>query len=202
MNRWLNALRWTTGTVLLGGALTLGALGIANLAGTSGAWAGDDERESGEYEGRVSSGTGMTPDPDYAQECSVCHLAYPAGLLPARSWQVIMAGLDNHFGENAELPPAQAQRITDYLVRHAADASAGRRSAQFQRGLAAADTPLRITELPFFTRKHGDIPARMVSGNPDVGSFSQCQACHGTAAERGVFNEDTVDIPGFGRWDD
>ena len=27
-----------------------------------------------------------------AKECSACHMLYPAGLLPARSWTAVMAG--------------------------------------------------------------------------------------------------------------
>jgi hypothetical protein len=69
------------------------------------------------------------------------------------------------------------------------------------RSLGFNDTPIRITELPYFTRKHREVPERMVSGNPDVGSFTQCDACHKDAA-KGKFDEDTVVIPGFGRWDD
>ena len=41
----------------------------------------------------------------------------------------------------------------------------------------------------------------MVADNAEVGSFSSCEKCHKDAA-RGLFDEDLVDIPGFGRWDD
>jgi mono/diheme cytochrome c family protein len=34
--------------------------------------------------------------PLYKQECAACHMAYPPGLLPARSWTRIMSGLDKH----------------------------------------------------------------------------------------------------------
>ena len=63
------------------------------------------------------------------------------------------------------------------------------------------DAPLRITELPYFVRKHDEIPERMVSGNEDVGSFSNCNACN-QRAESGDFDEDSVRFPGYGRWDD
>lgn len=203
MKRWLNGLRWTLGTGLLVGALGVGGFGLVN-ATTNGAWAGG-EHEEGEYEGGEGNWIGgrkaAPVDPTYAEECSACHLAYPAQLLPARSWRAIMSGLDNHFGENAELGADTAKAITDYLVANAADVNPGRRSRQFLRNIAAADTPLRITETPFFKRKHDEVPERLVKGNPEVGSFSQCQACHGQDAQRGIFDEDTVDIPGHGRWD-
>ena len=47
-----------------------------------------------------------------------------------------------------------------------------------------------------FIRKHDEIPRRMVQDNPKVGSFSQCSNCH-NLAEKGIFDEDTVNIPGF-----
>ena len=34
----------------------------------------------------------------YTQECGSCHMAYPAGLLKAASWQQIMRGLKTHYG--------------------------------------------------------------------------------------------------------
>ena len=34
-------------------------------------------------------------------ECSGCHMLYHPGLLPERSWNKMMAGLEKHFGENA-----------------------------------------------------------------------------------------------------
>jgi hypothetical protein len=63
------------------------------------------------------------------------------------------------------------------------------------------DTLPRITETSCFWHEHYEIPARFVQGNKDVGSFSNCQACH-RSAETGVYNEHQVAIPGFGRWDD
>ena len=48
----------------------------------------------------------------YATECGACHLAYPPALLPARSWQRLMAGLDTHFGSDASLDAATAQPLS------------------------------------------------------------------------------------------
>ena len=208
MNRWLDKLRWGVGVTTLGGALALGGFGIVGIANGSG-WSEREEHESEEYEYEReekgfwgSSKTGRSPDPLYAEECGACHLAYPAHLLPARSWDKLMAGLDDHFGDNAELMPDMAQKITAYLVDNAADVNPDPRSTKFMRGLGQDEAPVRITETDYFKRKHDEVPERLVAGNPDVGSFSQCQACHGKDAQRGVFDEDTVDIPGHGRWDD
>ncbi|MDY6891043.1 MAG: diheme cytochrome c [Pseudomonadota bacterium] len=225
MKNWLNGLRWGTGVITLGGALMLGGFGLVGAANGSGGWGerGESEyggreygeREYGEREyGERESGeegerfgfrgrnAGRTPDPLYVEECSACHMAYPAHLLPARSWQAIMNGLEDHFGENAALLPETTDEITAYLVANAADVNPGPRSDRFLRGIAPDAAPLRITETRYFKRKHDEIPKKKVEGNPEVRSFSQCQACHGKEAVRGIFDEDSVDIPGYGRYED
>ena len=63
------------------------------------------------------------------------------------------------------------------------------------------DIPISITELRYFKREHDEIPRRLVGENDNVGSLSQCDACH-RYAEKGYFDEDNIVIPGFGRWDD
>ncbi len=139
-------------------------------------------------------------DPQYREECGACHLAYPPGMLPARSWQRIMSGLEDHFGENAELDAQTTRHITEYLTANAADRGLTGRAANIARSLGL-DAPLRFTETRYFLRKHHEIPPRLVVNNPDVGSFSRCEACH-TGAERGNYDEHQVRIPGVGRWDD
>ena len=120
--------------------------------------------------------------PATGEECSACHMAYPPSLLPARSWSAIMTGLDDHFGENAMLDEATRAEIEAYLTGAAGDA--GGRS---YRAAPADQTPLRITELTWFTREHGhEVSARMLE---KAGSMSNCAACH-QGAERGWFEDD------------
>ena len=137
----------------------------------------------------------------YKEECASCHMAYPAWLLPARSWQKIMANLDNHFGDNATLDTASLQTISQYLQDNSADTSSSRRARKILRSVSQDNVPLRISELPYIQRKHREIPNRFIARNPGVKSLSNCAACH-QGAERGSFNEDNVRIPGYGRWDD
>ena len=120
-------------------------------------------------------------------ECGACHMAFPAGMLPARSWQALMAGLDNHCGENAALDTATARRISDYLVANAAGAG-GRRNS-ILRGLKAGDTPLRITETPWWIREHRGEVRPEAFKDPRVGSKANCVACHRGAAQ-GNFDDD------------
>lgn len=155
-----------------------------------------------EHEWRLSA-EAVTPvnNETYAAECGSCHFAYPPGLLPARSWRALMGGLDNHFGDNAELAPDLVVQLTDYAVTNAADRS----SAWVSRGIAATvregQTPLRISELHYIRDKHDELPARLVRDNPEVAGLGNCSACH-SGAKDGVFDEHSVRIPGYGAWED
>lgn len=137
----------------------------------------------------------------YRSECGSCHFAFQPGFLPARSWDKLMTGLSDHFGENAELDPDTVRTLTDYLVANAAEKVRTRRSLKFVDSIPASKAPLRISEVPYFVRKHEKIPARLIKDNSKVGSLSNCAACH-TRAEEGSFTEREIDIPGYGGWED
>ncbi|MEQ1647317.1 MAG: hypothetical protein ABL898_01925 [Hyphomicrobiaceae bacterium] len=141
----------------------------------------------------MSHADGMTTppikDPLVAKECSACHMLYPAGLLPARSWTKLTAGLQNHFGDNAELDAAATAAITAYLTTNAAD-QAGRNS-KVLRDLPKTAEPLRITELPWWRRKHDrkDRTSPATLTRKGAKFKGDCAACHKEAA-KGVFDED------------
>src|SRR5581483_4952137 len=117
----------------------------------------------------------LPADPTYAQECGACHRPFHPSLLPRASWAALMAALDDHFGEDAGLPAAEAQQISAYLQTYAAEAwdtEAARRFA-----VTSPDQPLRITETPYWRRKHAQIdPA--VFARTAIGARSNCGACH------------------------
>lgn len=123
------------------------------------------------------------PLPVYASECGTCHMAYPPALLAGSTWQKVMGGLDRHFGTDASLTAEETARIRDWLVRNAAT---GKRAANIQESL-------RISEQPWFTRKHREVSAE-VWKRPAIKSAAQCNACHGRA-EQGAFNERDIRIP-------
>jgi len=133
------------------------------------------------------------PGAKWKAECSSCHMAYPPGYLPERSWRKLMSGLDKHFGENAGLDAVTTREITDYLVSNSAEKSSDRRAGRFLGSLAANAIPLRITETPYFRRKHDEVRPE-VWKRPKVGSPANCIACH-VGAERGDFSERNVKIP-------
>ena len=179
------------------------------MAGVSGIVFSDDEHEN-ESRNEKSWGKDFlnksrldvapVENAAYKQECGSCHFPYQPGLLPARSWQKLMGGLADHFGENAELDAADAQRFTAYLTENAADTSNYKRSRGITKSLHKTAVPLRITETRYFQRKHHELPARAVKDNPKVRSFSNCELCH-TRAAQGSYNEHEVKVPGFRGWD-
>ena len=137
----------------------------------------------------------------YRSECSECHFAYQPGLLPQHDWERIMDSLVEHYGDDASLDEIQATEIRGYLLENSADRASESRARAFSVGSVASDTLPRITNTNYFRREHYEIPARFVQGNSEVGSFSNCQACHRNA-DAGIYNEHQVVIPGVGKWDD
>lgn len=121
--------------------------------------------------------------PIYQQECAACHLAYPAALLPARSWDRIMNGLDQHYGTDASLDAATVQQIGQWLQAHA---------GTYKR-VSAPPPQDRITESDWFLRKHRKLDAP-VWQHASVKSAANCAACH-TRAEQGSFDERELQFP-------
>ncbi|WP_224405913.1 cytochrome b/b6 domain-containing protein [Afifella sp. IM 167] len=132
-----------------------------------------------------------TLDPVYAEECGACHMAYHPSLLPAASWQALMAGLEDHFGENASLDEETAAEIESWLLANAAG-TADTKPAHVLARTAEAN-PFTLTETPFWKHVHGDLPEALFASKP-VGSASNCAACHRDAAS-GLFSPFAIDVP-------
>ena len=119
----------------------------------------------------------------YTQECAACHTAYPPGLLPARSWQRIMSGLNKHYGTDASLDAATVQQLGTWL-----QANAG----TYKR--VNEEPPQdRITRSAWFERKHRQLDAAVWT-HASVKSAANCAACH-TGADRGDFDDDNLRFP-------
>jgi len=141
------------------------------------------------------AGTTVRADERYApvrdqtviKECGACHMAFQPQMLPKKSWQKIMTGLTDHFGEDASLDTKTARHIEMYLVDKAADASWW--GGKFLRGLSKTSAPLRITETPYWIREHNEeVPARAWK-DPNVKSRANCLACH-KRANNGDYDDD------------
>ena len=181
MNRVVAVYNWVLGSFLLTTALGIGMYGIVSSVQA------DDLA--------VSYGASAEQAEHYKENCGDCHFAYPPSLLPQASWQQLMSDLANHFGEDAELDAEDSVMISDYLLANSLS-SMWRFSHQGE-----GEVPLRITQLNYFLHEHDDIPKRLVTANDEVGSFSNCSACHDESAKK-IFDDDRVTIPGYGPWDD
>lgn len=170
---------------------------LIGIAGAS-AYASEDEESRGFFS--RSKELAPVSNDAYMEECSSCHFAYPPALLPSGSWQKLLApkALADHFGENIEMKEPLRQELLDYVQRNAAEKSSAKRARKIMASLDGA-TPLKISEIPYIRRKHLEIPDEQLKKNPKVGSIALCDACH-TKAKDGSFDDDSVVIPGFGRW--
>ncbi|MDQ7072596.1 MAG: diheme cytochrome c [Gammaproteobacteria bacterium] len=162
---------------------------------------GVGDGEQPKWFGNYRLGVAPVTNQLYRSECGSCHFAYQPGLLPSRSWKKLMSGLDDHFGDNAELMPEDYTVIIKYLTKNSAEFSDHKRSRRINNSLAKDDTPLRITDTPYFKRKHRELSLSQITNNPEIGSISNCVACH-RQADKGSFSEGEIKIPGeIGWWE-
>lgn len=128
----------------------------------------------------------------YVTECGSCHTAYAPTYLPARSWRKLMLELDRHFGEDASLPPADRDLLLSQLEALAGDtpravAAIAARNAR----IPANQTPIRVTDMPFFAFMHDEVPTTIWQ-RKKVGSKSNCIACHPRADEGRYFEREII----------
>lgn len=175
-------------------ALILAAMTVVTL-GALVARADDNNEEDEHQRARRTERRRVTApvNPTYKAECGSCHMVYPPGLLPARSWVKMMGGLKDHFGENATLDKETSDKIQTFLTENAADRSSLRRSQKIAKSISSNESPLRITETLYFKRQHHEV-GKKIWLRKSVGSPANCAACH-SRAEQGVFSEDEVRIP-------
>lgn len=159
----------------------------------------DDDDDDHDEIGLVDRTHGASPrmlvpagNAAWRTECAACHTLYQPALLPARSWEKMMTGLAEHFGENATLDTRTRVEITGFLVANAAGRSGGR-GARIAETIPPAQTPLRITDTMYFKRKHHELSVSVYK-RPKIGSPANCMACH-PGANAGDFAEDRVKVP-------
>ena len=131
-------------------------------------------------------------DPVYQEECGACHFAYQAEFLPTVSWKKILAQLEDHFGEDAELDPTSEKAIKRYLTANSAEKSSTEISIKIMRSLRH-QAPMRITKIPYILREHREIDPEVLD-RESIGSLANCTACHTTAA-KGIYEDDFASIP-------
>lgn len=140
----------------------------------------DDEHERPRGGKRTAPVARTSPEwKAYEAECGSCHLAFPPNLLPAPSWQSLMGGLNDHFGQNAAVDAATKQTLEAWLVKNA--------------GGPLSKPTLRITTTSWWVREHDEL-SPSVYARKSITSAANCAACH-TRANEGAFGEHEVRIP-------
>ena len=115
----------------------------------------------------------------FYNECGDCHKVYPPYMLPKRSWQKIMAGLDNHRGEKiteANITKSQQVSILEFLTENAAETSKREAAVKVMHSLGER-RPKAITKTPYWRETHKDIP-KYVYKQKKIKDKSNCIACH------------------------
>lgn len=168
--------------------LMLAALLVAAGAYFRGAWSATAAQPYLPYTGPV-----LSDDATWQAECGGCHLAYHPTLLPARSWQRMMAEQQSHFGDDLALDETTTTHVTDFLVANAAERALTEAAWKIQRTTPGDASPLRITELPYWRRTHDGLP-EWVWKSPQVHGKHDCAACHLDAA-RGTFEDGAMRLP-------
>jgi cytochrome b/mono/diheme cytochrome c family protein len=130
-------------------------------------------------------------DPVYAKECGGCHFAYPPSLAGATTWTAVMAGLSDHFGENASLDAPTTKTLTDWLLANSGEHWDTLAAHAFR--VANPADPQRITANAVWARIHRELP-QAVFKSPKVGAKGACAACHGDAAT-GRFAPQLISVP-------
>ena len=123
----------------------------------------------------------------YIQQCTVCHHAYPPGLLSANAWQQLLADMPAHFGASVMVNVDTQQEISEWLQKNAGTYPPSAQQDPPQHRITQSDWWQNIH------RKSKKIPVSFWK-KPMRLSASQCSACHSQAAI-GEFDHKTVKIP-------
>ncbi len=139
-------------------------------------------------------GPSLTRNPIWEEECGGCHLAFHPSLLPRRSWEAMLRSQADHFGEDLFLDEAVISELRKFAAANSAESSPTEAAWKMDRAISPRETPLRITETPYWKRKHGDLP-ETVWRNGTVAGKSDCAACH-LDARLGTFEDAAMRLPG------
>jgi len=138
-------------------------------------------------------GPALADNPLWREECGACHLAFHPSLLPARSWKVMMQEQASHFGEDLYLEQDTVKEIETFLVENSAEQGLTEPAWKINRSILKTEIPLRITETPYWIKKHQKI-SEAIWDHPKVNGKVNCAACH-LDAEAGTFEDAAMHLP-------
>ena len=178
-------------------ALASAAVAVGSVVAT--AVADDHKRQQRRHrdrEHRTKLSEASVPavdNPTYREVCGACHFPLQPALLPSRSWQLLLAETQDHFGLSVDLEAEQLAEVEAYLTANAADYTPGE-LAQEIVDCVGSSTPVRVTDVPLIRHEHRRLD-EAVFQRPTVAGRADCQACH-PEANAGVYDDDSVVIPG------
>ncbi len=123
----------------------------------------------------------------WQESCSECHLAYHPATLPARSWERLFATQEEHFGDDLALDEADVAVLLAFARDNSAEQVMREMSWRMVQTLKVDETPLRITETPYWKQTHAAIVESMWRDERVNGRLN-CAACHRDANSGGFSN--------------
>ena len=157
------------------------------------------EKQFGRPSGSISRasvpfvGTKLPDNAQWREECGSCHIPFYPALLPVRSWARTLAEQDKHFGTDLGLDAGTSAAILAFLTANAAERHLTEAGLKIDRSLAPNAAPLRITETPYWIKKHREIPSATWLA-PKVKSKTNCDACH-LDAMQGTYEDAAMRLP-------
>ena len=131
----------------------------------------------------------------FFEKCAKCHKHYPPFMLPQASWEKMMDGLDNHFGERItenNVTKSEHVSIKEYLLANSAEHSSHKLAFKTLDSLGEI-RPLSITKSPYWRKAHEDLSPSLFK-DPLVKDKSNCFACHKNF-EYGIFDIRLIHLP-------
>jgi mono/diheme cytochrome c family protein len=98
-----------------------------------------------------------------------------------------------HFGEDLFLEQDTAKQIETFLVENAAEQGLTEAAWKINRSIPQTEILLRITETPYWIKKHQEI-SDATWKHPKVNGKANCAACHIDAAA-GTFEDAAMHLP-------
>jgi hypothetical protein len=104
-----------------------------------------------------------------------------------------MAEQQQHFGSDLALDGPTSAALLAFMTANSADQHLTEAGFKIEQSLAPDAVPLRVTETPYWVRKHRDIAATEWQ-SPPVKSKANCGACH-LDAEAGTYEDGAMRLP-------
>ena len=173
---------------------TVAALLVALLLASGVAWFFYAPQQPGGVSVRVAFvGPALAVNARWRDECGSCHLDFHPSLLPRRSWVRLMEQQGQHFGVDLGLDSATVAALLVFASANASEGHQTEPAFKIDSSIPSQAVPLRITDTPYWTRKHRDVAAQDWQA-PWIKSKANCQACHADAPA-GAFEDGSMHIP-------